>query len=154
MSCVDYESFAFCHQCVCASYTFCNWSLVFLQLKDKERQVIKDKFKVRITLAPHDQIKSIFRHTSPLKLLTVATRTWKNKQIWPLSSSLPRRVLMTGWRSCVRSRRVGPSQTKISETSSVSLRRKWCLMLTGPSCRGESDTDGNTHPKFLRTWDN
>ena len=34
-------------------FAFCrerNWRLVFLQLKDKERQVIKDKFKVRISL--------------------------------------------------------------------------------------------------------
>lgn len=53
-------------------------------------------------------------------------------------SSLPVRVLMTGWRSCVRFRRVGPSPTKSSETSSARLRREWCLMLTGRFCRGES----------------
>lgn len=63
------------------------------------------------------------------------------KLIWRVVLSLPLRVLTTVWRSCVRSRRVGPSRTKSSETPSVSPRRKWCLMPTRPSCRGERDED-------------
>lgn len=93
--------------------------------------------------------------SDPIKIHTVIKQRRTNceglQPVWPLvlvlSLSLPLRVLMTGWRSCVRSRRVGPSPTKSSETSSVRLRRKWCLMLTGRSCRGES-TIRETHKEL------
>uniref|UniRef100_A0A674PNR9 Exocyst complex component 7 n=1 Tax=Takifugu rubripes TaxID=31033 RepID=A0A674PNR9_TAKRU len=86
------------------------------KLKDKERQIIKDKFKVSSRLG------------------------WEH-QNWPFSLRLtsdPRfRVSTTAWRSCVRPRRVGPSLTKSSAISSAGHRRRWCRRPTGRSCSGE-----------------
>lgn len=99
-----------------------NFSFSSLQLKDKERQVIKDKFKVS---------KDVIQQCAGWPAVTGR---------WPdLFVSLPThlRVSTTAWRSFVRSRRAGPSRTKSSGTSSVSRRRKWFLTPTGASYRGE-----------------
>lgn len=65
---------------------------------------------------------------------------WEH-QNWPfslrLTFDLRLRVSTTAWRSCVRPRRVGPSLTKSSATSSAGHRRWWCRRPTGRSCSGE-----------------
>lgn len=97
------------------------------QLKDKERQVIKERFKVigdqRNVLVPGLVPIFCFLFWFPIYLLTL--------------SSLWERALMMAWKSCVKSRRLGPSRTQSRGTPSGRPRKRLCKRPTLLSSIGD-----------------